>query len=344
MHVPPPNPAGPDDETPDATALRLLARRLDPPRWTAHDEAELQQWLAASPAHAEAFHRAGQTLAALDNRTVFPEGEIDRVLAARPARKSSRRTLAAWALPALAAAALVLMAVLLWPVHWQQEFTTQIAERREVTLPDGSRVSLDARTTLTCDFTRDARRVQLLGGRATFQVTPDSHRPFTVSAGDRVVRVVGTFFEVAWRPAAGLPAPVHVAVNEGIVELRTRRPDGRDLFALRLTARQQTRWFPDSALPQVATLPADAFAAWREGQLRYRNARLDDVLADLAAYFPGRIDLTDPALANLRVTGTLRADAPQDALATLADILPLRLEQPAPGHLVIIPAAPAPVP
>jgi transmembrane sensor len=323
----------PTDDTPDSEALRVLVRRLDHAAWTARDEASFQHWLGSSPVNAEAFTRAENTLATLADRRLFPAGEITRVLAPRPRRRSA----IAWAIPTLAAAAIVLLVFFLWPVHWAASYTTQVAERREVLLPDGTQVSLDARTTLECDFTRDARRIRLLGGRATFHVKPDASRPFTVAADDRIVRVVGTFFEVAWRPSPG-PAPVRVAVTEGIVELRTRHPDGRETIALRLTAAKQSEWLTGTANPSVALLPSDSFASWRDGHLRYRDARLADVVADLAAYFPGSIELADPTLADLRVTGTLPADAPREALATLADILPLRVNPSSSGRLVLSPS------
>ena len=79
----------------------------------------------------------------------------------------------------------------------------------------------------------------------------------------------------------------------------------------------------------------DAFATWREDRLRYRNRPLVEVLGDLQRYFHGRIELADPSLAELQVTGTLRTDDLDEALTVLRKILPLRVREFPAGRLVI---------
>src|SRR3546814_13438728 len=75
-------------------------------------------------------------------------------------------------------------------------YATHIGERQLAVLDDGSRVSLDAVTKVKVRMKDEARQVELLEGRAKFDVAKDPLRPFTVAAGDKLVVDVGTSFSV----------------------------------------------------------------------------------------------------------------------------------------------------
>lgn len=118
---------------------------------TREDQARLQAWLAENPAHAEALRRIGHTWAELD-RVPRPQD----VPLSRPAgpRRWSRR------LPAFAVAAMAIFAAVgLGALHLARHvplhpasLETAPREQREVRLPDGSRLTLDAGTRLTVSY------------------------------------------------------------------------------------------------------------------------------------------------------------------------------------------------
>ena len=99
-----------------------------------------------------------------------------------------------------AAAACALVATLAIALWWSAEryplYTTDVGERRSLTLADGSTVDLNARSRIRIEFTKGERRVELLDGQALFQVAKDKDRPFIVRSGDATVRAVGTQFDV----------------------------------------------------------------------------------------------------------------------------------------------------
>src|SRR3546814_1402664 len=76
-------------------------------------------------------------------------------------------------------------------------YATEIGERQLAVLEDGSQVSLDAATKVNVRMKEAGRQVELLAGRAKFDVAKDPQRPFTVAAGDKLVVAVGTSFSVA---------------------------------------------------------------------------------------------------------------------------------------------------
>ncbi|TYR36260.1 DUF4974 domain-containing protein [Sphingobacterium phlebotomi] len=78
-------------------------------------------------------------------------------------------------------------------------FNTGVGERKVVNLPDGSTVTLNARTSLRVDenaYGRSAREVELLAGEAFFEVAKDSSRAFIVQAGRLQTTVLGTSFNI----------------------------------------------------------------------------------------------------------------------------------------------------
>jgi transmembrane sensor len=121
------------------------------------------------------------------------EQQARRVTHARPVRRS-------W----LAIAASALIVALAGAAWWQAErfpiYTTDIGERRSITLTDGSTVDLNARSKLRVEFSNNERRVELLDGQALFQVAKDKNRPFIVASGEATVRAVGTQFDVYRKP------------------------------------------------------------------------------------------------------------------------------------------------
>ena len=118
-------------------------------------------------------------------------------------RPRRRRFLAA----AAAACALTLAGALWWQTERYPLYSTDIGERRSITLADGSTVDLNSRSKLRIEFSKTERRVELLEGQALFQVAKDKNRAFLVQSGDAIVRAVGTQFDV-YRKTSGTTVTV----------------------------------------------------------------------------------------------------------------------------------------
>lgn len=322
-----------DSEAVRQQAMHWLVRKLNPAEWSAEDERNLQSWLKTRPEHMDEFLAAQTTLGVMSQPGAFDSSEIARVLA-RPsagARKTStRRRITGLA----AAAVLALGATGAWMIQNRNTHSTGIAETRQITLPDGTHVHLDAQTSLHYEATESGRTVQLRHGAAVFEVAP--HRaPFKVVADAWSVRDIGTTFQVLLRDD-GAHEAVEVGVAEGEVELTSHRQPATS--PVRLTAGEETTWEDGSEHPSAKThntSPGD-FAAWRDGRLRYRNRPLSQVLADLQRHQKGRLVLQDPELARLTVTGTISTRDLKQAYAALEQILPLRFAAQASGEVQIV--------
>jgi transmembrane sensor len=300
-----------------ADASAWLAR-LQRAEVTEADGLEFEAWLAASPAHGAAYRRA---------LTVWQEFEIcaDEVLtqlaadAARPAirRPTTRRWLMAAGGSAMAAglAIAVLPGLLSDPAV--QTYATGKGEQRKITLADGSVVDLNAETRLTVSFTRSERRVALADGQAIFDVTHDERRPFTVAAADRIVRVVGTQFDVRSRQG-----DLTVTVAGGKVQVR---PASSAIAGHAFLLKPGQRLVVGrTGLEKLNTVdPAEAMG-WRAGRLVYRGEPLANVVADLNHQFVQQIEISDPELAKTPITGVIVLDDQTAVMARLSLMLPVR--------------------
>lgn len=188
-------------------------------------------------------------------------------------------------------------------------YATRVAEIRDVILADGSRVTLGAASRIEPDFSDRMRVVTLLEGEAFFDVTPDPQRPFYVGAGDRLIRVVGTRFDVRQGRET-----VRIAVVEGVVELlkgddpskvETGRPGlARDV----LRAGDEIVARIGSAETTLGAIEPTEAAPWRRGWLSYENASLREIVADANRYSRRQIVLVDDSLGDLRMTAAFSAE------------------------------------
>lgn len=186
-------------------------------------------------------------------------------------------------------------------MRWADE-RTQVGERRNVALADGSTVALNTDTAVDVRFTRDERRLRLVAGEILVTTGADNvavgPRRFVVQTAHGELMPRGTHFSVREYGDA-----TRVAVFEGMVSIQ---PGGGSaepgvVPSRVLTAGNQAR-FTRSTISEPA--PArEADVAWTDGMLVASGMRLDDFLSELARHRRGQVNC-DPAIADLRVSGT----------------------------------------
>lgn len=359
----------PFDEAEEARELEEFFRRQDPVDVTAVDwhtrqeqglteaeQAQFQQWLAASPAHAAAFGQLAQSLTAL---RAMPTAEAARARAAdaapaasappvsRPAaapagagRQASAWLPWNWPGPRLGAAALACVVLLAVNIGWHQwmrqpTFTRDVAvergQRQTVTLPDGSELAIDVDTRAHIALYRDRREVRIAEGEVMFAVAPDGDKPFLVLAGAARVTVVGTRFSVRYR-ATGMDAgAVKVAVEEGHVRVAGQE-SGQSID---LKAGQGVTVTADGGTGPVAAVAPGAVGLWRKGLVRFENTPLGDALLEMERYGPTGLVIHDPAVAAMPLGGSFRIGRPGEFARMLPQILPVALVRHAGGQTEI---------
>lgn len=182
-----------------------------------------------------------------------------------------------------------------------------VGETRQLTLPDGSAVTLASGSALSYDITARERRVTLVSGRAFFRVRHEAVRPFIVAAGDGEIRDIGTAFEVV-REASG----ASVAVSEGAVVVSVEDGGSTTLHAGQAAA------FRGTIEPVQQRAPRDV-AAWRSGRLIFVDTPLAEVIADLERHGARRTVMLRGGIGARRLTAAFDARRPDDALIAAVD-------------------------
>lgn len=320
---------------------------------TEHDFQQWQHWLAASPEHERAYQQIVDGWHLIGEVTPAPwasaqELDADReqvqaVPSGAALGRSAFRRKAAFFF-AIAATILAAVGIAVAPKYLGKSsdgYSTVTAEQRSVRLPDGSRVTLGARSTVMPMFDGAERRIVLKSGEAYFEVTHDPNRPFVVIAGGKAVRAVGTAFNVH---AAG--DRMLVGVVEGRVAIITLASGGgspgRDSQGVeagqRLLSSGQEALLTSVGGYEVQAKSPEEIATWRNGRFEYRGEELRHVVDDLNRYTDRRIVLDDDRAGSLRYSGTVFPDHLDEWLEGIAGALPIQLrETAATRHIASIP-------
>lgn len=154
--------------------------------------------------------------------------------------------------------------------------TTPFGGQYQIVLPDGTKVWLNAASSLTFPavFDRNERRVELTG-EGYFEVAKKDGIPFKVFSENQSVEVLGTHFNIN---AYSDEKIVKTTLLEGSIKvshLATHR-------SRILTPGQQSRI--DQNIYVVHTIPADE-VAWKDGYFKFNRADIKTVMNQLSRWY-----------------------------------------------------------
>jgi transmembrane sensor len=327
-------------------AAAVWAWRMDSDTVSAADRQAYESWLRRDARHRRASEELSRVWAALDG---LAEAKRDEKIATfmNTAAVSAARSRRVW----WAAAAAALVAAIAVSAWYQtgsefQTLATAVGQQRNVTLADGSIVTLNTNTIVETNLRHRSREIYLRKGEAHFQVAHDRSRPFLVHAGDAVVRAVGTQFEVRVHS----DQHVDVVVNEGRVEVQSATPEAERRGAGNrvhlaahgvvhsLSAGQQlSATDHDYAVVPVSTQRLSSVLAWRDGAVVFDGGSLADAIAEIGRYTDARIIISDPQVAALSVGGRFRTGDLQEFFDALQTALPVSVRRASNGLIFIDP-------
>jgi transmembrane sensor len=334
-----------DEQTNEATRLNRLQQasewllRIDNPARTEDDVNEWLRWCDEDPENLvafEAFQKDWRDLDALKVGARVKE-------AAPPEHETGRRWISRVQRPKLTAAiavaacvALVVLTINLLPrepgLTIPRQQVAAMQTNRAATLPDGSRVILSTQTSVDVDFNGSRRNLELSVGEAYFKVKHDRRHPFIVHAGDISVTAVGTAFDVR-RTSDG----VTVTVEEGTVEIAGNVFAKKGLpTTWRAEAGYRLTYSSQGRTTMIAKVDTSSTLEWRGGELAYVWEPLGAVVEDLNRYSEHKVLIRDPAIAELRFTGTVFTAASADWVKAIEQAYPVRADSTANGDIVLV--------
>lgn len=264
---------------------------------TIDEEKQLLNWVDESPANRKAFQKERMLYdIALftDEKKLKKEEKKARIL---PMLKWSAR---------VAAVVVVALSCGFLFRDYQYNKAAQMqtvavpaGQRAQITLADGTRIWLNAKSTLTyaTNFGRTERNVTL-EGEAYFEVAKNKDIPFYVNTEKNKVRVVGTSFNVcAYKDSKEF----ETTLVEGIVDIYAA---GNEKPIVRL---QKNEFFADyDGKLKKTVLPSYDYLRWKEGFYCFDDSELSHILNRLELYYNVKITVKNKKLLSHRYTAKFK--------------------------------------
>lgn len=325
---------------------RVLSREATPA-----EELELQQLLQEHPE----YQHLPEMLAGTHMHREFTFGRADREAITRSGLEQMKEKMQGQAEPppagrrplfryAVAAGLLLLLgsALFAWlfmkplraPGERPKTIATARGEKTALTLPDGTRVWLNAQSTLQYGegFGISHRELSFTG-EACFDAARNEQHPLLIHTSDMQVRVLGTTFNIKAYPGDGY---TETTLLKGKIQVRLKDRPG-DAITLqpeeKLVLRQPPAGQPISkqgAQPetaaarfQVVSIQRDSRdstfgeTAWITNKLVFRKARFEDIAKDMERWYNVRIVFRDEQLKQEIFSGTFDNERIRQALAAL---------------------------
>ena len=162
--------------------------------------------------------------------------------------------------------------------------TTPRGGQYKVTLPDGTKVWLNAASSLTypVDF-QQAERVVELEGEAYFEVAKDHKRPFIVNSGKQSIRVLGTAFNVF---AYADESSVVTTLVEGAVSLHYKGDNPTGKIAAggqRLKPGEQAVWSLRGV--SISNVSTAEYTAWKDGIISFQDKEFNTIIRQIERWY-----------------------------------------------------------
>jgi len=273
---------------------------------------ELERWRLASAEHERAWKRAQRLLTRL--------GSLPPTLAKQTLdRPTGRRAVLRGLLLLIGAAPLSWWAwrSQAWRIGLGNDYQTSMGERQHARLADGTQITLNSDSAVDVLFDSTQRLLHLRRGEV-YIVTAADPRPLMAQTQQGRLLALGTRFSVRQ-----LADETLLAVYEGAVQVRPERASvasGENI----IRAGQQVR-FNRERLGSIEAV-RETTLAWRRGLLVADDMPLRQWTQTLMRYADQHIEC-DPALGELRVSGTFPIDDLPLALAMLAQTYALQVRQ-----------------
>ena len=196
----------------------------------------------------------------------------------------------------IAASIAVLLGVMFF-LNDPTEVITPYGEAMVYTLPDGSKVNINAGSSIEYDKKAwDRNRELTLDGEAYFEVEKGSK--FRVVTNNGTVQVLGTKFNVYSRGSS-----FQVKCTEGKVEVKTRG-DSEILQAGDIVELRNG---------ELEDLPFKAKFDWRQKAYEYKSAELSEVFGEIERQFNVKVE-ADESITTMTFTGPLETKDLKKAL------------------------------
>ena len=182
-------------------------------------------------------------------------------------------------------------------IAFQQELVVRAGQRAEITLPDGTKVWLNAGSQLSYPSFFTKERKVFLTGEGFFDVAKNEKAPFIVSTRAIDVKALGTQFNVFSYPESDYTS---VYLQRGSVKayFPTSETEGVILSPEQYLVQRGKEM-------QLSTMDPDELL-WREGIYTFKKQKLGSIIKKLELYYDVKIIVKDQEILNYEYVGKFR--------------------------------------
>jgi len=293
--------------------------KFDGVDFDARDVRAFRRWLAKSDAHRTAFEAASRAWNQLDLLARLEAFPLPTGGEEAPASADRRALIAGLGLGALA---IGVGGYAAFGSSSAEAFETGVGEQRLIALSDGSRVLLNAHSRLEARIEANKRQARLTAGEALFTIAESNAGPFSIAtpsgeieaaSGEILVKLLAEGARVALLSAGG--------------RISRRNWVGRGAPVTANAMSEIVLGREEVAVAASDTQALLRLTSWREGWLTFDNTPLSEAATDVTRQNGVRFVFADPALADLRVGGVVRAGDLEAFLALLETNLAINAER-----------------
>lgn len=243
------------------------------------EESEFNEWIKKSE-HKKIFESLKSIQNSYSNISLDTKSKISAQVHSELKRESVFRKLKVYS---IAAAMVFIIAIGAFQVDdymnfiQKQNYSTQMASKN-ITLPDGSNLILDAKTLISTKFFEDKRVVSLESGRVFFDVKRNIKRPFIINTKAIQIKVLGTSFEVKENKNN-----LEVNVISGLVSI-SKINNNSVTEITKLSKGKQILFDKIANNFHIDKVDIQSIASWKDGMLHFKNNTLKEVVQEFKKY------------------------------------------------------------
>ncbi|MCC8034601.1 MAG: FecR domain-containing protein [Rikenellaceae bacterium] len=223
-------------------------------------------------------------------------------------RKRIRRTLFRFSAAAAVVILLISASMVTVSVSGRLEaptvVTTQVGERSQVVLPDGTKVWLNSASSIEYSRPFPGRQKRIkMEGEAYFEARHDKKTPLVVSTGGLNIKVVGTKFNIR---NDDNDHRVTTVLLEGAVAATTDRSD-RSAVMMR-PGHKLVYDMVTGAMQLVDDPMVSQSINWIDGRFAFENETFENIISEFKRYFNVDVRIMDEGIKKERFSGQFQAE------------------------------------
>jgi transmembrane sensor len=219
-------------------------------------------------------------------------------------------------------------------------YTTGFGEKRTITLPDQSVVTLNAASSITYDHTWDDKKPRevWIEGEAFFDVqhlNKDTTRitpgqKFIVHSNGINIEVLGTSFNVRSRHGK-----TNVGLVTGKIKVDYQEGDVEKPGAVIMTPGDYIEYEDNKLVKTTKLEKPERIKRWTQVPLTFTDATLGEIIETLQDNYGYAVRVSEQSIMKLKIEGDINVTNVEELLTVITTTLNVKIDQRAEKHLVI---------